>query len=236
MGKHHFWLGPLLFLGLFAPFTPYLDLATSQLFYTPDSGFYNNGFFQFLFRYGELFGLATGAGALTLFLLSFCHARFQKWRRPTFAIVCTLVIGAGLLTNALLKGYWGRPRPKQIENFGGKHDYRPFWQPNFHSARDPQKSFPSGHVAMGFYFLSVALVGRRLKMRSLFWTGLFLSLFLGGGLMITRVVQGGHFLSDVVVSPILMWLVALGLDLFTWGEGGRRLLFPKRSDTSPKLD
>jgi len=236
MKRHLNWFLPLLFLGFFAPFTPYLDLLISDLFYTPEIGFYNNAFFQTLFRYGELFGLATGALASLIFLLSFFKPQWKKWRRGAFAIVVTLVIGAGLLTNTVLKGYWGRPRPKQVEQFGGKHTYRPFWQPNFHTRHDPQRSFPSGHVAMGFYFLSVCFVGRRTKNRTLYVVGFILTIGLGGSLMVTRVVQGGHFLSDVVASLILMWLVASAVDKLTWGEAAERVLFLRPRDTSQEPD
>ncbi len=236
MKRHLSWFLPLLFFGSLAPLTPYLDLAVSERFYIQGIGFYNNTFFQALFRYGELFGLATGALAASVFFLSFFVPQWKKWRRATFMITATLVIGAGLLTNVLFKGYWGRPRPKQVENFGGKHAYRSFWNPNFHTRHDPQKSFPSGHAAMGFYFLSVCFVGRRLKSRPLIITGCILTLALGGSLMVTRVVQGGHFFSDVVASLVLMWLVTLAIDKLTWGELGERILLlrPKNDRTHQK--
>jgi len=201
----------ILLLILVAPFTPGIDLYCAGLFYSPESGFYNNAFFAILFQYGERFGLATGGVAGGIFLLSF-HRRWKKWRGGALAMVLTLVIGAGLITNIGFKGYWGRPRPKQIIEFGGHHAYRPFWRPNFHTQGDPQRSFPSGHVAMGFYFLSLWLVGKRYRILTLKVLGLSLTVFLGGGLMVARVAQGGHFVSDVIVSPILMWYVAKGVD------------------------
>ncbi len=236
MEKHIKWFLPLLFLAGIAPFTPALDLSSSGFFYSPETGFVDDPFFTFLFHYGELFGLATGGLAASIFLLSLIKPSWKKWRRGSFAVVLTLIIGAGLLTNTLLKGYWGRPRPKQIEQFGGHQEYRPFWKPNFHAASEPHRSFPSGHVAMGFYFLSVCLLGRRIKNRPLFVMGVILTACLGGSLMVTRVAQGGHFLSDVLVSPVLMWFVALWIDAFTWGEAGARVLFLKQSDTSLESD
>ncbi|MEZ5314909.1 MAG: phosphatase PAP2 family protein [Chlamydiales bacterium] len=225
MKKHLIWLLPIIFLIIFAPFTPYLDLMVSEYFYSPERGFYNNRFFQILFLYGELFGLALGAFAFLLFIGSFLHPHWKKWRQGAFTILATLVLGAGILTNVLLKGYWGRPRPKQIEQFGGHQAYRPFWKPDLGNHQDPQRSFPSGHVAMGFYFISIYLLGIRMKNRLLTLFGLILAIGLGSSLMVTRVVQGGHFLSDVVVSPILMWLAALGVDKFTWGKWGEKILF-----------
>ena len=227
----------LLFLALLAPFTPTIDLYVAGLFYSPEAGFYDNAFFHFLFKYGELFGLVTGAIALSIFLLSFVWKKYKVWRRGALAMVLTLVIGAGLITNVALKGYWGRPRPKQVFDFGGTHLFRPFWCPDFHTGHDSQKSFPSGHVAMGFYFLSLCLVGRRYKSNALFGTGVFLTFFLGGGLMIARVVQGGHFVSDVVVSPIIMWYVARGVDKFiTWEGSELPALYPTTRDISQEPD
>ena len=213
-------------LALLAPFTPTIDLYCAGLFYSPESGFYNNPFFACLYEYGELFGLATGGLASSVFVISFWSRKWAKWRRGALAMVLTLVIGAGLVTNWGFKEFWGRPRPKQVIEFGGKHEYRSFWHPDFHTRHDPKRSFPSGHVAMGFYFFSMVLVGKRYKSRQLRNTGLFLVVFLGGGLMIARVVQGGHFFSDVIVSPIIMWYVAKGVDwyLFTSEGWGAQIL------------
>jgi lipid A 4'-phosphatase len=225
----------LLFL-ILAPFTPNMDLSISHFFFTPGVGFYNNVLFAALYSYGELFGLATGALTSLLFLLSFVRPKWKKWRAGSLAMTLTLVIGAGLITNIGFKGHWGRPRPKQIIEFEGKHHYRPFWKPNFHTGNDPQKSFPSGHAAMGCYFISLIFVGRRYQSRTLYYLGLFLTLFLGGGLMVARVAQGGHFFSDVLASALLMWYVAKGIDRFTWGAFLQRALCLKPDDTYLKLD
>lgn len=226
----------LLFFALFSLFSQPIDLYVSGLFYSPEHGFYNDFFFQFLFKYGEHFGLATGILAACAFLLSWVRPQWKKWRRGSLLMVLTLVVGAGLLTNTLFKGHWGRPRPKQIVEFGGKHLYRPFWNPDFDKERDPQKSFPSGHVAMGFYFLSFCFVGRRYQSKLLFRIGLFLTLFLGGGLMIGRVVQGAHFVSDVFASAVLMWYVVRLLDRVTWGGWELRALPSTKPGTSQGPD
>ncbi len=228
MKRHLNWLLPILFVALLAPFTPTIDLYVSNLFYNPHEGtFYNCAIMKILFRYGEIFGLLSGGVAAFFLLLSFTKTKFRKYRPGSLALVLTLVIGSGLITNTLLKGYWGRPRPKQVVEFGGKHTYRPFWHPKAQKRDDLQKSFPSGHVAMGFYFLSLCLVGRRYNKRALFQTALFLTIGLGGGLMITRVAQGGHFVSDVLISALLMWLVALSVD---------KLIFSKSQLSLPEVN
>jgi lipid A 4'-phosphatase len=223
----------LLFV-LLAPLTPAIDLYAAELFYTPGRGFYDNGFFHFLFKYGELFGLGTGGVASLIFGLTFFWPKWKKWRSGSLAMILTLVIGAGLITNVLLKGHWGRPRPKEVIEFGGKHSYRPFWRPEFHTQLDSTKSFPSGHVAMGFYFFSLYFVGKRYKNRLMRQSALFLIFFLGGGLMVARVAQGGHFVSDVVTSLLIMWYVARGVEwlVFTWGGCKERDRDVSISDTS----
>lgn len=226
----------IVLFALFSPFTPQIDLYVSGLFYVPEAGFYNNTFLQFMFQYGERFGFCTGGAAALLFLLSFLRPKWKKFRHGSLAMLLTLVLGAGLITNVVLKGYWGRPRPKQIEDFGGKHLYRPFWHPNFNTRHEPQKSFPSGHAAMGFYFFSLCLIGKRYQNRLLLNSGIVLTLCLGGGLMVTRVIQGGHFVSDVVASAVLMWYVALAVDKLTWAGFGERVLDSKSSDSSQALD
>lgn len=210
--KKLFFLLPALLFLVLAPFTPYLDLTLSGFFYHPGEGFYDNVFFHALFVYGELFGLATGALATLLLLLSFLIPKYRKWRRVLSALVLTLVIGAGMVTNWGFKGHWGRPRPKQIAQFGGDKSYSPFWRPNFSQDRKTQKSFPSGHVAMGFYFISLTLAGSRQKSKTLFWIGASLAALLGCGLMVGRIAQGGHFFSDVLASFVIMYYIAHFID------------------------
>lgn len=202
---------PILLFLLLIPWLSQLDLALSDHFYSQGE-FYESALTRFMYTYGELFGFLTGGIALCLFFGSFLIKRLHKMRRGALAMVLTLSLGCGVIANALLKEYWGRPRPKQIEQFGGELTFRPFYKPDFSSDRVPQKSFPSGHAAMGYYFFSLLLAGRRHRKAWLTSLGGFLTLALGVGLSITRVVQGGHFFSDVLFSSILMWYVAWGID------------------------
>lgn len=221
----------ILLFALFAPFTPAIDMFVSGMCYSPEHGFCDHSFFRFLFKYGEIFGIVTGAITSFIFLFSCFQSKWKKWRRGCCAMVLTLVIGAGLITNVILKGHWGRPRPKQVIEFGGHNCYRPFWHPNLNVKNNPQKSFPSGHVAMGCYFFCLCLIGKRYRSKTLFRTGLVLTIFLGGGLMITRVVQGGHFVSDVIASAIIMWYISKASVWLTWVGSERQAFFPKSHDT-----
>ncbi|MCP5470016.1 MAG: phosphatase PAP2 family protein [Chlamydiales bacterium] len=212
------WICPFAFLAVLAPFTPWLDLKAASLFYD-GAKFYNSSFFKFMYTYGERFGFLLAFTALGVFFISYISEKWRKWRPAASALLLTVILGAGVITNILFKGFWGRPRPKQIVEFGGDQQYRPFWSPNFGGVEgDHHKSFPSGHSAIGFYYLSLILVGRRYKNRAITYTGVGLTSFWGSGLMVTRVVQGGHFFSDVVVSPVIMWTVALAVDHYVFSH------------------
>lgn len=39
-----------------------------------------------------------------------------------------------------------------------------------------------------------------------------LAFILGGTLGVLRILQGGHFLSDILFSALLMWFVAIALE------------------------
>ncbi len=138
--------------------------------------------------------------------------------------VLTICVGAGVITNSLCKGYLGRPRPKQLIEFGGTHRYHPPGSFNLDPSREKQASFPSGHVAMGSSYLALVLVPT--KRRWLAPLGWVLFLFWGGSLMVVRMAQGGHFLSDVLVSPCIMWWTALTLIS----------IFPPENDLSKRLE
>lgn len=206
MSRYVKWYLPLLlFIGI-APFTPAWDLAVSHYFY--HGHFVENALTTFLFEYGELFGFVVAAAAC------FCFVFFKKGRKGALVMILTIVLGAGLLINLGFKEIWGRPRPKQIEQFGGHASFRPFYKPDF--AAEKQKSFPSGHAAMGWYYLALIIVGVREKNRVLLILGIVLTAILGPSLMICRMAQGGHFLSDTLASIVIMWYAALFADFLVY--------------------
>ncbi len=209
--RHFWWLLPIALLLLFTPFSPTLDLAVARYFFNRGH-FVSTPFDDFIFSYAVYPAFAVGFAALGLLLLSIFSPSFKKWRAPCGVLVLSMALGAGLMVHTLLKDRWGRPRPRQIEEFGGRQAFRPFYSPNFFHQIEPSKSFPCGHCTMGFYFFALALVCKRQGWR---WGALFsfaVALSLGVLLGVVRMMQGGHFLSDVLVSALIMWLIACILD------------------------
>ena len=206
------WLLPIIFMILIAPFTPWLDLSITRYFYQPE----NSALERFIFNYGIMPAWIVFILSTIFLCLSYIMKRFTSWRAPCLVLVLTFIMGAGFFTHLLLKDHWGRPRPRQVTEFGGTQNFRPFYSPNFFDQPEPSKSFPCGHCSMGFYFFALALVGYRLNKKWLMYLGLWTALALGILLGVFRIMQGGHFFSDVVFSALLMWLTALSMDFLIY--------------------
>lgn len=211
--RHVKWWLPIIAMAILAPFTPYIDLSVSDYFYRQGEGhFASNKFYDFLYDYGPLPANIVAVVALILFLLSFAFIALKKWRAVCLMLVATLVTGGWLISHELLKDHWGRPRPKQIVQFGGAQEFRPFYSPNFFHQPEPSKSFPCGHCLSGFFFFTVALIGMRMGNRYLIVGGVVLALLLGISLSWMRIALGGHFVSDTLMSALIIWLTALFFD------------------------
>jgi membrane-associated PAP2 superfamily phosphatase len=159
-----------------------------------------------LYRYGEWPTLVLAMGAAMVWGGSLRHRSWVCYRRACALIVLAVMLGPGLLVNGVLKPLWGRPRPAQAALFGGSQPYQSWWQPGDIGGG---KSFPSGHASMGYVLvLGTCLVPPG---RSAWLRGLVLGSALAYGSLLgaTRIIQGGHFLSDVLGSGSLMcFLVA----------------------------
>lgn len=216
MKRHLKWILPLLAIALLAPFTPLLDLTIARFFYEPQGHFERTSLTNVLFRYGDWIGLGLGIAATAIFPASYFLSPLAKWRRGAMALGITMAVGSGLLINATFKDHWGRPRPRQITLFGGTAPYRPFYKPHFAKENEAHKSFPSGHVSMGAYYLSLYLVLRRYQKKFLARCTLACSFLIGALLAYARFAEGGHFFSDALFSFLIMWLTALFADYLSF--------------------
>lgn len=174
-------------------------LAWPQLDLIVASAFYENGHF-----YADEYPIVRAiywlfARIHFLYLLGFIAAisYFSVKKQPikrkaSVFLLITLILGPGILVNIVLKdNSLGRPRPVHIQEFGGENH----WTPVFHYSGECKKncSFVSGHAAIGFYWLAFAWLGRRKQ-----W--LIAGFSMGAIVGFTRIIQGGHFLSDVIFA------------------------------------
>ncbi len=186
-----------------------LDLTCSRYFYylgqrdTVSPGWVTGTLqpWSSLYNYGELPGLLLCGAALVAFIASWLGAAPKRWRKPCLVIILSVVIGPGLLVNGILKPYWGRSRPVDLVEFGGNKPYQDVWTKSCCGGR----SFPCGHCAIGFSLSSiVALTPYHPVVGSL---GLVFGLVYGSILSVARLAQGGHFLSDVLWSFVVVYAV-----------------------------
>lgn len=205
------WLLPLICVMFFAPFSPHIDLAFERYFYS-GGHFQSNGFVYFIYTFGIVPGWTIALGSLGIVILSYIYPYWKPWRLYAFIPLLTMIIGAGLIVDQTFKNHWGRPRPKQVVEFGGTQQFHPFYKPNFSDQPEPSKSFPSGHCTMGFLLFSVAFAGQRAGKRWLYRLGMAAAFILGALLGYARMAQGGHFFSDVLMSAAFMWWTALFCD------------------------
>lgn len=202
--------GPILLMLMFTPQSAEWDRAVTDFFYR-EGHFQSNSFFDAIYTYGLLPAWILAGGAICLLIGSFTFPLLKKWRSIAIFLLSTLAVGPGILVHAVLKDHWGRPRPRQVLEYGGQQPFRPYYQPNFFKQPEPSKSFPCGHCSMGFYFFALALIGKRYQKKHLYYLGFILAFGLGGLLSFARIAQGGHFLSDTLGTALVVWLTSVGL-------------------------
>jgi lipid A 4'-phosphatase len=194
------------------------DIAFSGLFYSQGKGWHYGDAnpWRFLYDYGNLPALALAGCGLLVFCLGFVLPGITARRRIGLFLVLFLLLGPGLLINTLFKDHWGRPRPVDIREFGGANTFLPAW---VKGRAGDGKSFPSGHSSVGFFLFApfFFLRGKTKKWAFIFLVlGTLYGLLLGLG----RIIQGGHFLSDVLWAGGFTYLAGLILSyIFRFHQG-----------------
>jgi membrane-associated phospholipid phosphatase len=116
-------------------------------------------------------------------------------------LISTLVLGPLLLVNVILKNSWGRPRPVQVDAFGGEAPYVEVWR--ISDWCDTNCSFVAGEASSAVWLVAVAPVLPRSLRPAAAGIALAYALLIS----LNRIAFGGHFLSDVVISFGLTLLV-----------------------------
>ena len=139
-----------------------------------------------------LAGLAAFALSLT--------RRLRHWRGAAILVLLAVVIGPGLIGNAVLKDHWRHPRPRDLIELGGSMGY----VPSPLVGHEGGASFPCGHCTVGFLFGLGWWIFRPRQPR---WAAVSLAagLTIGALLGVGRMAAGAHFLSDVIWSALLAY-------------------------------
>lgn len=140
----------------------------------------------------------------------------------------TYSVGVGLVVNAFLKETFGRARPRDTFGLGGDHPLSAAWE--FSQACTSNCSFTSGEAAGAMAMLSlIYLIPTRWR-RTRRTTTALLGLF-AIALSFNRILFGGHYLSDVVLSALIVAAVMFTAEMIF--RQALAVTVPKR--TRPKL-
>ena len=202
--KNYFLYFFIFFLIIFVTVAPALDLFVSGLFYFGESQFLLQSyydvtvFFRKVILRGIIFYILL-IPIISLFLplgqLYFNH--HFNIKEIIFLWVSSLLNWL-VVINLLLKNIWGRARPGDTTQLGGGESFTPWFQ--YSDACSTNCSFVSGDASIGF---SIVVLYFITKKEVYFW----LSLLLGSLLGLVRIMEGGHFLSDVVMSSVIIFVL-----------------------------
>jgi lipid A 4'-phosphatase len=199
-------------------FWPQLDITMAGLFLRPEPVIgaaqwtwviWVNEYLPDAFRTVGILSLLAW-GVLTLL------RRFAKMRvglRTTLVLAFfgfAMLLGPGFVTWAA-KEHTLRARPFDVTEFGGAREFTPALKATQQCVDNC--AFPSGHVACGFFFVSLMLIDPRRR-----WRWIALGLWAGAMVSLARISVGAHWLTDAlwtlpidlassgVVWRILCWI------------------------------
>lgn len=184
-----------------------LDSQMAAIFYEPGNAeqpwpYQQVSFVKILYDYAFPFTVISGLTALTVFVAGHFHHYTRRFRRKALYILLVIALGPGVVVNLVVKDHWGRPRPVHVQRFGGQYEY----VPPVKIGHTPEKSFVCGHCSVGYTFFVLYFLSQNHKAM---YFGLTLALAWTMG--VTRMTSGGHFLSDILWSGYLVFLVAFAL-------------------------
>lgn len=184
--------------------SPRTDPSVSEYFYHKGGFYLRNGFIAWLITHGIPYGL--GLVGLMIFGLWLWGRRqgcpLLGVTTPVMLLTFgTMCLGPGLITNGIFKSFWGRARPEDVTYFGGD---KLFSLPlEISNQCNWDCSFMSGHTAIAFWSVSLALLfPRRLRVYTI-GAAIMLGTLVGAA----RIAQGRHFLSDVIFAAVITLFV-----------------------------
>jgi len=145
--------------------------------------------------------LALPAFVAIILKLIWPHRPMLIEARAALFLIVTLALGPGILTNVVLKDHWGRPRPIDVQQFGGDYRFEPWWDPRGNCPNNC--SFIAGEPSGAFWTLAPAALAPPPLQAVAYGAALTFGLALGA----FRMAAGAHFFSDVVFAGVLMYLV-----------------------------
>ena len=123
--------------------------------------------------------------------------------KEIFLLWGSQIVGVLILVNLILKNLWGRARPNDVLQLGGKETFSPWYE--ITDACGSNCSFVSGDASVGFSIIILYLITKKIIF-------LYASVVAGFVFGLIRIMAGGHFLSDIFFAGI--FIVILNITLF----------------------
>lgn len=194
-----------------------LDLYLQSLFFNGEWYLDNHPFAVAMYKIAPFFSIVVAVTGLFMFI----YYKFKKnnpiKKKIGAFLILSMLLGPGLVVNSLGKGFMGRPRPRNVIEFGGDEKFLPpliigrfipdlfdenDWEKKYlglHFVQGKHNSFPSGHASVIFYLIFPYFIFK--KKLTYLLPGFILGWIMGG----VRMVQGGHFFSDVYWAFIVVF-------------------------------
>ena len=199
----------LFFCCVFVTVGTSLDLYISRLFYYGPSQFILQSFDLASILFRDILLPLTLIYILVLPIIGlfikidklFFNYRFSL--REIFLLWISQIVSVLIFVNLVLKNFWGRARPNDIMELGGKEAFTPWFE--ISNACETNCSFVSGDASVGFSIIILYLITKKI---------IFLHASVVAGLVfgLIRIMAGGHFLSDIFFAGF--FIVILNIILF----------------------
>lgn len=190
---------------------PQIDISVSKLFFNNKEGFYYHDHKIIMFLYYNAYSLAVFMCAGSVIYSLMIHNASKSFNLREFVkpiyLLLVMLFGPGVITHTIFKDFFHRARPLDIVEFGGDRIFTgPFVISN---QCEVNCSFTSGHAATGFMLISLAFLFKGYKRHVLMTFAIFMGFVQG----MARVIQGKHFLSDIIYAGFICYFTAYILDI-----------------------
>lgn len=185
------------------------DLSVSKLFFSDGWPWHRNEVFTTIFyRLPKLVPAIVATVLLVRLAVVLAQGRrILEEEASRRALYVVIAMGACAATVWWLKSTTGVACPWSVEPFGGA---LPMTDPAFGLTDVPGRCWPSGHAGTGFVFIAFYFALKDVRPRAAAGALLFAVAF---GLLCgaVRVMEGAHFVSHVLVTGIVDWLICAAL-------------------------
>lgn len=189
-----------------------IDRLVSGWFFDTQSGIFPwryNGFLEAVMHHWTKYLVVLAAvAAFAGYLISFLTPQLTPLRALFLFVALALTLAP--LAIATLKFFSMRHCPWDIAGFGGFVPYTGLFDA-YPGHIAPGHCFPAGHASTGFCLFAFHFLGRALGIPLLARAGFALGLAAGLGLGLVRIMQGAHFVSHVLWSGVVCWIVIVVL-------------------------